>query len=173
MLIQITYQNWATDLQKMSYILCKMWRVFSIWFKVRFGQNFAESWCKKKVNQNVWGAWVPVNPSGDDEYGVQMTRLILSAKGRKTSWGADVAKLCVAGAFPSQNKNRSKAVFCGCRVWSVRYNHFHDQLLLSSSSDSRVILNNIVSLSSEPFGHLDEEDEEDGGQEKGSVVNQQ
>ncbi|XP_015749955.1 PREDICTED: protein TSSC1-like [Acropora digitifera] len=62
----------------------------------------------------------------------------------------------------------SKAVFCGCRVWSVRYNHFHDQLLLSSSSDSRVILNNIISLSSEPFGHLDEEDEEDGRQEKGS-----
>ena len=53
----------------------------------------------------------------------------------------------------------------------MRYNHFHDQLLLSSSSDSRVILNNIVSLSSEPFGHLDEEDEEEGGQDKGSVVN--
>ena len=67
----------------------------------------------------------------------------------------------------SPRKNRSKVVFCGCRVWSVRYNHFHDQLLLSSSSDSRVILNNIVSLSSEPFGHLDEEEEEDGRQEKG------
>ena len=40
------------------------------------------------------------------------------------------------------------------RVWSVRYNHFHDQLVLSSSSDSRVVLNNIVSLSSEPYGHL-------------------
>ena len=53
------------------------------------------------------------------------------------------------------------------RVWSVRYNHFHDQLILTSSSDSRVILNNIVSLSSEPFGHLDEEDEEDGVQDKG------
>lgn len=52
----------------------------------------------------------------------------------------------------------------------MRYNHFHDQLLLSSSSDSRVILNNIVSLSSEPFGHLDEEDEEEGSQEKGSVT---
>ena len=55
------------------------------------------------------------------------------------------------------------------RVWSVRYNHFHDQLVLTSSSDSRVILNNIVSLSSEPFGHLDDEDEEDGAQDKGSV----
>ena len=48
-----------------------------------------------------------------------------------------------------------------CRVWRVRYNHFHDQLLLSSSSDSRVILNKIVSLSSEPFSHLDDEDEDD------------
>lgn len=51
----------------------------------------------------------------------------------------------------------------------MRYNHFHDQLVLTSSSDSRVILNNIVSLSSEPFGHLDDEDEEDGAQDKGSV----
>lgn len=51
----------------------------------------------------------------------------------------------------------------------MRYNHFHDQLVLTSSSDSRVILNNIVSLSSEPFGHLDDEDEEDSAQDKGSV----
>lgn len=47
-----------------------------------------------------------------------------------------------------------------CRVWSVRYNHFHDQLVLTSSSDSRVILNNVVTLSSEPFGHLVEKEEE-------------
>jgi len=47
-------------------------------------------------------------------------------------------------------------------VWSVRYNHFHDQLLLSSSSDSRVTLLSIPSLSSEPYGHLDDdEDNED------------
>ena len=51
----------------------------------------------------------------------------------------------------------------------MRYNHFHDQLVLTSSSDSRVILNNIVSLSSEPFGHLDDEDEGDGAQDKGLV----
>lgn len=49
----------------------------------------------------------------------------------------------------------------------MQFNHFHDQLLLTSSSDSRVILNNIVSLSSEPFGHLDEEDEDEGLQDKG------
>ncbi|XP_067934587.1 EARP-interacting protein homolog isoform X2 [Watersipora subatra] len=49
-------------------------------------------------------------------------------------------------------------------VWSVRFNHFHDQLLLTASSDSRVVLNSISSLSSEPFGklvdELDEDDEE-------------
>lgn len=45
-------------------------------------------------------------------------------------------------------------------VWSVRFNHFHDQLVLTSSSDSRVILNNVVSLSSEPFGHLVEKEDE-------------
>lgn len=51
-------------------------------------------------------------------------------------------------------------------MWSVRYNHFHDQLVLTSSSDSRVILNSVVSLSSEPYGHLVEKedlDEEDKG----------
>ncbi|CAH1255268.1 TSSC1 [Branchiostoma lanceolatum] len=45
-------------------------------------------------------------------------------------------------------------------VWSVRYNHFHDQLVLTSSSDSRVILHNMVSISSEPFGHLIDEDDD-------------
>ncbi|XP_043926317.1 EARP and GARP complex-interacting protein 1 isoform X1 [Protopterus annectens] len=44
-------------------------------------------------------------------------------------------------------------------VWSVRYNHSHDQLVLTGSSDSRVILSNMVSISSEPFGHLVDEDE--------------
>ena len=76
---------------------------------------------------------------------------------------------------PATHSSRAPqfAFCCWCvidfRVWSVRYNHFHDQLLLTSSSDSRVILNNIVSLSSEPFGHLDEEDDDDGMQEKGWV----
>ncbi|XP_054772763.2 EARP-interacting protein homolog [Lytechinus pictus] len=46
-------------------------------------------------------------------------------------------------------------------VWSVRYNQFHDQLILSSSSDSRVILTNASSISSEPFGHMDEDDDEE------------
>ncbi|KAH9515288.1 EARP-interacting protein [Bulinus truncatus] len=48
-------------------------------------------------------------------------------------------------------------------VWSVRYNHFHDQLVLTSSSDSRVILNSVTSLSSEPYGHLLEKDENEDG----------
>uniref|UniRef100_A0A8C4Q1V3 EARP complex and GARP complex interacting protein 1 n=1 Tax=Eptatretus burgeri TaxID=7764 RepID=A0A8C4Q1V3_EPTBU len=46
-------------------------------------------------------------------------------------------------------------------VWSVRYNHAHDQLVLSSSSDSRVILSNMASISSEPFGPAMDEDDED------------
>lgn len=49
-------------------------------------------------------------------------------------------------------------------VWSVKYNHFHDQLVLTSSSDSRVILNNVISLSSEPFGNL-VENEDDSDEE--------
>uniref|UniRef100_A0A803K266 EARP-interacting protein homolog n=1 Tax=Xenopus tropicalis TaxID=8364 RepID=A0A803K266_XENTR len=55
-------------------------------------------------------------------------------------------------------------------VWSVRYNHSHDQLVLTGSSDSRVILSNMVSISSEPFGHLvddeDLSDQEDNLQEE-------
>lgn len=67
---------------------------------------------------------------------------------------------------PRENSGVTEIILVCCRVWSIRYNHFHDQLLLSSSSDSRVILHNIVSLSSEPFGHLDEEDDEDDKIEK-------
>lgn len=44
-------------------------------------------------------------------------------------------------------------------MWSVRYNHSHDQLVLTGSSDSRVILSNMVSISSEPFGHLVDDDD--------------
>lgn len=40
------------------------------------------------------------------------------------------------------------------RVWSARYNRFHDQLIVTSSSDTRVNLFNIASLSSEPYGSL-------------------
>ncbi|XP_014674202.1 PREDICTED: protein TSSC1-like [Priapulus caudatus] len=46
-------------------------------------------------------------------------------------------------------------------VWSVRFNHFHDQLVLTSSSDSRVILTSVASISSEPLGHLVEGEESD------------
>ena len=43
---------------------------------------------------------------------------------------------------------------------SSRYNSFHDQLLLSAGSDSRVLLTSLASLSSEPYGHLVEEEGE-------------
>lgn len=39
-------------------------------------------------------------------------------------------------------------------VWNIRINRFHDQLVLTSSSDSRVILCSIASISSEPYGHV-------------------
>ncbi|XP_062506663.1 EARP and GARP complex-interacting protein 1-like [Corticium candelabrum] len=45
-------------------------------------------------------------------------------------------------------------------VWCARYNHFHDQLVLSSSSDSHVILSTVPSLSSEPYGHADDDEDE-------------
>lgn len=36
----------------------------------------------------------------------------------------------------------------------MRYNHFHDQLVLTSSSDARLVLTSVASISSEPDGHL-------------------
>ena len=49
-------------------------------------------------------------------------------------------------------------------VWTVRYNQYHDQLVLSSSSDGHVVLASMASISSEPHGHLieDEDDFDEG-----------
>ena len=46
-----------------------------------------------------------------------------------------------------------------CDSFFSRYNSFHDQLLLSSGSDSRVVVASLASLSSEPCGHLVEGEE--------------
>jgi len=51
-------------------------------------------------------------------------------------------------------------------VWNVRFNHFHDQLVLTSSSDARVVLSSEISISSEPYGKLIEDvDDSKVGQE--------
>ena len=48
-------------------------------------------------------------------------------------------------------------------IWSVRYNQFHDQLILTSSSDGHVVLSCMTSISSEPLGQLvDDEDDVEG-----------
>ena len=39
-------------------------------------------------------------------------------------------------------------------IWSIRFNQFHDQLVLTCSSDSKVVLSRVASLASQPFGHL-------------------
>jgi len=54
-------------------------------------------------------------------------------------------------------------------VWGVRYNTFHDQLLLSAGSDSRVVLSSMASLSSEPYGSLVEQEEEQQDGETGGL----
>jgi hypothetical protein len=50
------------------------------------------------------------------------------------------------------------------QVWQVRYNVFHDQLVLTAGSDARVVLTSAASLSSEPFGKLmsDDKDNDEG-----------
>ncbi|KAF0313094.1 EARP-interacting [Amphibalanus amphitrite] len=54
-------------------------------------------------------------------------------------------------------------------VWRVRFNHFHDQLVLTSSSDWRVLLTSAASLSSEPYGHL-LDDDDDGPAQSGAQL---
>ena len=48
-------------------------------------------------------------------------------------------------------------------VWSARYNQSHDQLVLSAGSDCRVVLSNMASLSSDLYGDVepDDDDEDD------------
>lgn len=46
-------------------------------------------------------------------------------------------------------------------IWSIRYNPFHDQLVLSAGSDARVALMRVQSIASEPFGQLADDDEDD------------
>ena len=45
-------------------------------------------------------------------------------------------------------------------VWSVQFNLFHDQLILTSSSDSQVLLTRMSSIASEPLQPLYDEEEE-------------
>ncbi|KAG5881139.1 hypothetical protein JTB14_020842 [Gonioctena quinquepunctata] len=47
-------------------------------------------------------------------------------------------------------------------VWCVRFNHFHDQLLLTASSDARVLLSSAASVSSENVNELALTDESEG-----------
>lgn len=48
-------------------------------------------------------------------------------------------------------------------IWSIRYNPFHDQLVLSAGGDARVALMRAQSVASEPYGQIvaDVEDDED------------
>src|SRR5690606_36762149 len=57
-------------------------------------------------------------------------------------------------------------------VWSVRYNSFHDHLVLSASSDGNVNLLRASSIASQPYGHLieDELDEDEDGTIKGLLA---
>lgn len=51
-------------------------------------------------------------------------------------------------------------------IWTIRYNPFHDQLVLSAGSDARVALMRVPSIASEPFGQMvDYNDEEDQDEE--------
>lgn len=44
-------------------------------------------------------------------------------------------------------------------IWSIRYNPFHDQLVLTAGSDARSVLMRAQSISSEPISNIQDEDE--------------
>ncbi|CAA2962678.1 TSSC1 [Olea europaea subsp. europaea] len=46
-------------------------------------------------------------------------------------------------------------------IWSIRYNPFHDQLVLSAGSDSRVALMRAQSVASDPYGQAVDDDEDE------------
>jgi len=59
------------------------------------------------------------------------------------------------------------------RVWSVAYNKFHDQLVLTSSSDCQVNLQSIVSISTGAdykYGDDDRDEEEQPQGEEEELV---
>ena len=59
-------------------------------------------------------------------------------------------------------------------VWSVRYNRFHDQLVLCGSSDSDAFLHAVASLSSDPCGTMAaldvDDDDDDASHDRPSYV---
>merc|ERR1712130_712913 len=46
-------------------------------------------------------------------------------------------------------------------IWCSKYNRYHDQLIISSGSDSNVSLWNIVSVSSAPLGEMEDNSKEE------------
>lgn len=54
-------------------------------------------------------------------------------------------------------------------VWSVRFNASYDQLVLSCSSDQRVILSNVPSVASQPIGSVQEDDDEVKEKNNGAI----
>lgn len=44
------------------------------------------------------------------------------------------------------------------RVWSVQFNLFHDQLVLTASSDSQVLLTRVASIASDPLQNLEDDE---------------
>lgn len=98
------------------------------------------------------------------------TSFVINPTSRLAPWGSERKEgnwlfgtqhsltLCLCYLFVSSYVLHLK------RAWQVRYNSFHDQLVLTAGSDARVVLSSAASLSSEPFGKLisDDKDNEEG-----------
>jgi hypothetical protein len=75
-------------------------------------------------------------------YGTQAYRS-LKTNTIPTGWSVAMLKAArLADGFGAVANARHDAL----RVWSIRYNAFHDRLVLSSGSDAKVLLSNAASL---------------------------
>ena len=57
-------------------------------------------------------------------------------------------------------------------IWSIRYNPFHDQLVLTSGGDSRVALLRAQSVASEPYGQMADDDEDEAEENSEETENE-
>lgn len=136
-------------------------------------QKFANASWNPHHNNNIFAAAIDTSVRSWDIRSMQQSWSIENAHGQlvrsldfnpnKQYYLATCGDDCLTKFWDVRNSKEALLVLSDHShwVWCVRYNSSHDQLVLTSSSDSRVILSRAVSVSSEPFGHLIEDDTND------------
>jgi EARP and GARP complex-interacting protein 1 len=108
--------------------------------------------------------------SGGDDYATKIwdtrktTSPVKILQGHTHWWVGETSDVCPqADSFFAFYRSFLFLALCACRVTSVAFNQFHDQLLLSGGADGRVNLWRVSSVSSAPLLELGEEEIFGGG----------